>query len=1835
MNQKLITLFIVFVISLSSISFANATYDVTASNENNIVTNHATFYSQEKQISNHPQNRELILSEKLNVNTNDGRGAIDQSQKSLELYERLSITVNDNSENIVFVMRDNSDRITSLDKISSIERIRFNGRALTVSSNAVHYDHPEEFINYKISDDILNNISDNSVTKTDDLKESHFKIITDGISLGNPNSEQQIITFVKLVKKDLVLGTHDITGLHYQYLLFISSPISGFLVARAIYDSRFDYLRSRQFNSSWLIVILISSSAISPISISHHYWGYAYAQIQNDSSTYNNTIKPDLNFTIPHDLHLKSANSLEINTTNSTLTEPLVDKATSVFNKTSTSEEITNSVVNIPITESLGLEEYVSGIPHNNTNPSQNSHVNSTSSELSDSLKFSDKLILAPNDIEPSQSSPSDTLTISDDVILILNGEEGPPQLRPTDQIIFSTHITLVINNFQIVEPPLSDSLIFSDGVNLNATNIVPTRPTTSGQLNIVDVVLLSVEPLTIPNATNTWRFGIHDNTTNSVGKIRIENDTNGSSLELQGNGYLKSNVNSTKSISSLTIAAWVKPDYSHGSPRFTVISKERQFDLSINNIIDPQRIATFSVFDGIKWQTVNSTIPIGENWTYLVATFNGSSISIYVNGTYQSSLQTIGIPSLDLNGQLTTKTIQNINSSKDIIIGAQLETIRSITPSNLFSGLIKEVKLYDTQLTPEQIALIFEKTDLSVFTQTVSVLLNNYNIQPIDKIFFLDTITLNSTGNHPQTNSTNATQNISISPTLTSIKSGYELAEKPAFELQLYNDSSLMKRQQIEMTKMEVQVLNAQSKLNDTGQALSSTNSNSTENKAITHAKLALDKAQQKIEQAQGQIQKAITNIANQGEKTAIAQREVRKANEEIISALEQFAETQEQINNASLNIPISGKIASIGTSLRHPTPANNSVIQNYKWIDSNETITVQTLDPGGKEVAVLPQIRKEMDGKFEIELYPPAYARPGIYTIKTTLVINGSAYTTENRFQWGLVSLNTEKSTYRPGETANFVIVVLDAGGHSVCNSNIQMNVTDPNSLVTTLTSDNGITRTTQCGIYNSKYTTGSEGNYTVDISASNPSGIATFSTYFSVQQNFSYDIIRTAASKIDPVTGQNLFGVTINITSFVGPGPVIIRESVPSSFSIATDGKVDVVNDTKIITWERTLDSNKQTSVSYKYSVPIEFPRLYALGRVQVQQNNGPIFTEARNWYVAVDPAVISSEDGIVAYRSTTGTSTSNPKIRTWSRTGSGSWGSEVELTSAGSPIRDLVLKYSPVSGKIVLVTLSDDGFLDAYVCTDDCGSSGSWTYTSNIGKVWSVAPAVDSRRYDVAFERTTGNAIVAYGVVDTNTAHDIAYKVLPAASTSFGGISEQYINDASKATDIQYTWIEMDSKPVTGSNEIVLAGFDSTDSDTNAFVWDGSAWGNFHNLGTGATATGNHEAVAVRYASDGSKALAAAGDGTTGNVASGYWSSGAWTTVAAVDTSSGTNTDVQYITLKADPSSTAIQMVVVLSGNDMNTGYWSGAAWTIHGATSIDVNTDSSATRVADFAWNPTGSTGMLVWDTDGAGNTISSVFCNPQCTNAIQTNATWAGTGGWMSLYTNPASGGTSVQILGLRMNNAINLGSFHWDGSKPFTNYGDSALTASVNVVTYSSFSFDFRHTAKTMSLTESLPLVDTIQRAFPIKLAETLPITATVIASKLLSLSGSLPLSDSVSKIRILPLTNSLPLVAAYSTVGARVFSLAESLPLSASESNTHIVTITDTLPITDTISKTFGRVLALSESLPFVATYSRITDRIFDLSASLPLSDTESNTHIVTIADSLPITSTESQTA
>ncbi|MEM3814494.1 MAG: hypothetical protein QW771_00105 [Candidatus Micrarchaeia archaeon] len=435
-----------------------------------------------------------------------------------------------------------------------------------------------------------------------------------------------------------------------------------------------------------------------------------------------------------------------------------------------------------------------------------------------------------------------------------------------------------------------------------------------------------------------------------------------------------------------------------------------------------------------------------------------------------------------------------------------------------------------------------------------------------------------------------------------------------------------------------------------------------------------------------------------------------------------------------------------------------------------------------------------------------------------------------------------------------------------------------------------------------------------------------------------------------------------------------------------------------------------------------------------------------------------SLIYATNGTAVYRSNTGTfTTSSPKLKNWSSAGTGSYSAEFELPTAGSPIRYALIKYSPVSPKRVIITQSDDGYLDAYVSFDGV----EWNITNNFGQVWTTAPATSSRRFDFEYETSTGDLIVVYSIVSASTTCDLAYRVMLANETTFG--PEICIDDTTQTNDIQYTWVEAARKP-TNSEEIIFVGFDSTSTDAVAYVWNGNSFGNIQEITANAPSTGGYKAIAVAYTYSGNQGMVAAGDGTTGNIATYYWSGTTWVNSPDFDIDPLDAADAYWLDLIPNPVSNTMQAVFVDSASDLGTAYWNGASWSV--TSNIDTAVDAINSFLADFAWLPDGNSGRLVWDTDGgSGSTLSVRSCAPQCTSATTTISTYSGSGAWLNLYTNPTASDT-VDIIGIRTNNVQNLGSFYFDGTN-FVNYGDTVLTSTTG--TTGSFSFDFQRAFDTI----------------------------------------------------------------------------------------------------------------------------------------------------------------------
>ncbi|MBI5697061.1 MAG: LamG domain-containing protein [Thaumarchaeota archaeon] len=140
-----------------------------------------------------------------------------------------------------------------------------------------------------------------------------------------------------------------------------------------------------------------------------------------------------------------------------------------------------------------------------------------------------------------------------------------------------------------------------------------------------------------------SWYFNNIGNSTVTVfGDPLFENGLLGKAVTLDGkNDFLTiENKNHGLQLSKFALSVWIKPDHVTITRDMAIVSSQNAFDLSLVKQGD-ERLIKFSIFDGISRTTALSNTAIPEDWTNVVATYDGTTLSIYINGRLDSSKNT------------------------------------------------------------------------------------------------------------------------------------------------------------------------------------------------------------------------------------------------------------------------------------------------------------------------------------------------------------------------------------------------------------------------------------------------------------------------------------------------------------------------------------------------------------------------------------------------------------------------------------------------------------------------------------------------------------------------------------------------------------------------------------------------------------------------------------------------------------------------------------------------------------------------------------------------------------------------------------------------------------------------------------------------------------------------------------------------------------------------------------------------------------------------------------------------------------------------------------------
>jgi Tfp pilus assembly protein PilV len=348
-------------------------------------------------------------------------------------------------------------------------------------------------------------------------------------------------------------------------------------------------------------------------------------------------------------------------------------------------------------------------------------------------------------------------------------------------------------------------------------------------------------------------------------------------------------------------------------------------------------------------------------------------------------------------------------------------------------------------------------------------------------------------------------------------------------------------------------------------------------------------------------------------------------------------------------------------------------------------------------------------------------------------------------------------------------------------------------------------------------------------------------------------------------------------------------------------------------------------------------------------------------------------------------------------------------------AGQNSRNIVLKTSPTKGEAVLAYGDNVGNLKV-LCYDDTTDVWTQDFTATIGGTGTT------KRFDVEYEKTTGDAVVVYSTNGTST-NQIATRTKSgsaACGTANWGAATNF--SSARITTGAVTWVQAEAAQNSGTNNIGVAWASNT-GYLSAGIWNGStlanetpnAFSTATSLLEYVTAIGDNLAFDIAAESNtgyfmvvwspyrsGTTACTAGATPVDGSCIKYSRFTTSWQAIAAIPTVADIGTNID---LAANPLSTSNEMALGAMDNgtgDSSHAYWSGSAWTGKANQDTAVQAPTAGSKRIACAWLNSGATSRSVcayndsattnlgWVVGSAGTfttqtdfTVAPVFASPQ------------------------------------------------------------------------------------------------------------------------------------------------------------------------------------------------------------------------------------------------------------
>ncbi|MBI5405227.1 MAG: hypothetical protein HY976_03290, partial [Candidatus Kerfeldbacteria bacterium] len=503
-----------------------------------------------------------------------------------------------------------------------------------------------------------------------------------------------------------------------------------------------------------------------------------------------------------------------------------------------------------------------------------------------------------------------------------------------------------------------------------------------------------------------------------------------------------------------------------------------------------------------------------------------------------------------------------------------------------------------------------------------------------------------------------------------------------------------------------------------------------------------------------------------------------------------------------------------------------DDSAVFGFLGVDgtSRRVTNIEVTDPTGRRVAQTAGRSTERQGRDTDELLDidtSSFTTAGKYTARIDVEQGEYAETIEQDFTWGVLAVNLRRATERPETETEIGMAVLDDQGRTLCDTQLELTIRDPNGRRQTMRTDDGIDRNPKCRDksvtnefdYRALYRIGRAGTYELTLTARTVDGERTMTDSFEVRPDPAFDIERSVYSmRIYPLEN---YPVVIGVTPRADyRGPVV--ESLPESLRVIdlpVGVSETVSNGRRLLTWDVDWKAGERHELTYTLDYPDVSPAFYMAGPLQISD-----YREARPWQIASDSVTPS---GTLGFSETAADDNMQWLTHTSPSTYTDQGGS-VDTTTNANDLVHVVVKNAPTRNELLAGQIETNGTM--HITRRD--SSAVWTEELEVASVTATqtcdtTAGACNLGFNMAYEQLGGRAIVFYG----KAANDgiLYYNIWNG--TSWAGEASTTFR-ASSTFDTRFVV----AKPERGtrSNRILVMVSDA-ENDIYAMIFDGGTPG----------------------------------------------------------------------------------------------------------------------------------------------------------------------------------------------------------------------------------------------------------------------------------------------------------------------------------------------------------------------------------------------------------------------